>query len=160
MSTTKIVGLWTIVYNVLLFVCACALLFVVKKYPDYKIGLIIIIVGIFIVNINSMLRFYWLEQQRKAAEAAQKANIVPNHCPDYWVKVDSGNTVTCQNQFVTGHSRDSTVYRFGGSNAPSSYDLQALANMDNQTKCWNFGSSHSNNIPWVDMQNKCLDANV
>lgn len=161
-ASNKHVGLWTLVYNVVLFSAACLLLFAVKRYPNYNIAIIITIVGIILVNIHCMIRYYWYSQNVKKMLAAEQANIVPRHCPDYWNKVTTAdNTVVCKNQFVqpqlpSDPTSKPTTYTFGNK-APTEYSLPEIANMTNQQKCWNFTQA---GIPWVDLQNKCSDAGV
>lgn len=156
-SKNQHVGLWTLVYNVGLFILACGILIVIKRYPTYKVGLVLVVVGILLVNINSILRFYWYDQQLKAMENQQNANIVLSHCPDFWVKNATANSTLCQNLFVRPESGDTIT--FGGSGAVQEYDLAQLDTMSNQDKCWQFTSS-PNPVPWVDLQNRCKDANV
>lgn len=159
-SSKKNIGLWTIVFNVTLFVIACGLLFVIKSHPQYKPFLVTFVVGLFIIIFYTGLQYYWDEKRREAQKLAETANIVPRHCPDYWNKVTTANGTTCQNHFVKRDADNDdgiVTYSFGGSNAPAQYSLEDMANMTNQQKCWNFTSA---GIPWVDLSNKCLDTGV
>jgi hypothetical protein len=159
-SSLSVIGVpvWTIVYNVILFVLACVLLVGAKRYPQYNIGIYATIVGLFVVNLQSILRFYWRERELVTLQKAQNSNIVPSHCPDYWSKVTTSNAVTCSNAFVqSSYDTDDSIIRFGGSNAPNSYTLQQMTNLTNQQKCWNVSQA---NIPWIDLQNKCSAAGI
>ena len=156
-------GFWNLAFNLVLFVVVCLLLVATQMYPDYKVGLFVLIGGFLLIHFNTMLRYYWHDQNQKALRKAQQANIVPNHCPDYWVKVHDGTSEKCVNQFVTPTGIESSIeYTFGGSNAANQYDLETLSSLTNQQKCVSNAAIKSwvNVVPWVDMQNKCMDANV
>lgn len=162
-------GVWLLIFNVFVFLIACGLLFAIKNKPDYKVGLIVMIVGILFVNIHSMFRYRWYEQLLKKMKDIQNANIVPSYCPDYWSREDKGNTTICRNKFTFQADEDQVgTIRFGNAKTPDTYDLNVLSGQDNQHKCWStVGSVDTNNhtamsagTPWLDMQTKCSAANV
>lgn len=169
MNKTK-PGVWLLIFNVFVFVVACSLLFVIKHQPDYKIGLIIVIIGLIGINIHSMFRYWSYEKWIKNMKDVQNANIVPAYCPDYWSREDSGDTVLCRNkfEFKTDDEQVGTI-RFGDSKTPDTYDLNTLSGLNNQKKCWNTVGSidkvsnptlSSAGMPWVDMQTKCSAAHI
>jgi predicted membrane protein len=151
---------WTLIYNVLLFVVACMLLVSVRSNPAYKVALVTLASGIVFVNLYSIMRYYWYEQKRRDLLKAQQDNIVLSTCPDYWNKVATSSGTVCKNEFVSQQGDQQVVHRFGdqSTGSPSQYNLQELTNtMTNQQKCWNFSAAQ---IPWIDLNNKCRAAGV
>lgn len=145
------IHLWTIIYNILLFTIACVSLFMIKRYPQYKFGLILFIIGVFLVMIHCGIRYMLHENYMKSLKRKQDENIIPTLCPDFWQKVPTKDgKVKCINKFTTPDGGRS--YRFGTNKTPDEYDLVKLNAQKNQTKCWNLAKE---NISWLDLKMKC-----
>jgi glucan phosphoethanolaminetransferase (alkaline phosphatase superfamily) len=147
------IHLWTILYNVLLFTIACVCLFLIKRYPQYKFGLILLIVGIFAVMLHCGIRYMLYENYMKSLKKKQNENIIPKICPDYWIKDIKKGNVKCKNEFTT--TDGGRTYHFGTKNTPKEYELIKWNNLKNQTKCWNLAKD---NVSWMDLKLKCESA--
>jgi len=150
-------GVWTLVYNAGLFLIACILLFLIKFYPGYRVGLIGLVVVILMVNVHCLIRYIMYESYMESLKKKQNDNIVPSLCPDYWSKQSTKDRVVCKNEYVTPADDlgNSKVYQFGGRNAPKEYNLKDVERWNNQTKCWRVTTDR---VPWTDMQMKCVNA--
>lgn len=155
MGKQGLTGLWTLIYNVILFLIALMALYTIKTHPNYKIGLIVLVSGLVLVNVHSIIRWRLKQSTLAQLQLNQTKNIVPRLCPDYWNKVSTPQSVVCKNEFVTRDNDVQKVYRFGGSKTPNEYNLDTLSKLNNQQKCWNI---HNDNVKWVDMQMQCQAA--
>jgi hypothetical protein len=146
-------GYITIMYNVVIFAVACIMLILGHYYPEYKAFIIITSIGIVLVNIHSMLRFYWNNKHRKKLEQ-QRKNIVPSYCPDYWVKESTPSGSQCKNEFVVAaeplEDKGERIYTIGPDK--KTIGLQQYADKTNSIKCMDYKTG---NYPWIDVDNKC-----
>lgn len=148
-----------VIFNIILFIVTCISLYLIKKYPQYKIFLIMLVIGIVIVHLHSMLRWKWYQSYIKKLEAAQYQNIVPSYCPDYWVRSTNATGSKCVNEFVVRSDDEDQVkvYKLGDKNTQKEFKLEDYTSLTNQVKCSKFASQ---NIPWIDVDTKCNAANM
>jgi hypothetical protein len=150
----KLMGYFTLIYNIALFVFACLFLYLIKRYPSYKVGLVVLVVGIILINLHSMLRWYWYKRTLKDLEKQQQANIVPDTCPDYWSKNPSSNGVECKNEFVTKGADDETNVTYYIGDKQKQFNINDTNTRKNLDKCSSWFTN--DNYPWVEMHEKCL----
>lgn len=157
-SVTSKPGFWSLTYNVTLFVVACYMIYLVRQFPRLKVMFIIVIIGMFFINIMSIFQYRWARDRKLAMSAKQRANIVLSHCPDYWTKTLSKDAVTCENKFTSPQENGTTKeYKFGEKTAPASVNIAEIIRMKNQDKCWKFSRE---NVPWMELKMKCEAAGV
>jgi hypothetical protein len=155
-------GVYLLIYNLAIFAIACGLLFVIKHKPEYKIGSIIIVVGIVIANISSIINYRMYEAKLKKLRDKQLENIVLGYCPDYWTKKliqgsDGVNEMVCANEFKvqTEDGEKEITYRFGNAGTTPQVSLEELNGETNVQKC---NEAWVNDVPWVELKNKCLNS--
>jgi hypothetical protein len=161
-------------FNVAIFAIACAFLYMLKQYPNYKVAIACIFIGVLLVNLHSWLRWRWYKNSLKLQELSNFLPIVPKTCPDFWQKeTDKKGVVTCKNNYNENNENDEETAKYyvvGGDKLLSagyptnksmdkSFPLGNFTSpsIQNQFKCSNISQMPT---PWVEMQTKCSAAKL
>jgi hypothetical protein len=153
-------GYFTLMFNVAIFAIACAFLYMLKQYPNYKVAIACIFIGVLLVNLHSWLRWRWYKNSLKLQEFANSLPIIPKTCPDFWQKeTDKNGVVTCKNNYNENNENDEETAKYYVVGGQKAFPLSNYTSpsTENQFKCSNVSQMQ---MPWVEMQTKCRAANL
>jgi hypothetical protein len=161
-SKTKFdyVGTFLFWYNILIIALAIAALFSLKQFPQYKLAIILVVIGVVIVVIHSWIKYsFWKAFIIRQLVAFQTVHL--NTCPEYWTTQSVGGHTTCVNEFNIPAEDDKVArYTFGSkSRTPIALDAvnEQTGDLCSNIK-YSYGDHTGRDIPWIERSNKCTAA--
>jgi hypothetical protein len=145
-------GTKTLIYNLALFFIGVALVSMFGKQEAYKVGAIVLFIGILAINVYSIMCYIAYQKWLNDVKKKQNARLVPSQCPDYWVRsIDNRNNMICKNELRVQGQGGAKKFIIGTS--PQSLNLNQIANQDDITTCQKVMNNSYG--PWLDMSTKC-----
>jgi hypothetical protein len=139
----------SIVFNAIVFLSACFLLYKAKSKPEFKPGMVSLSLLLYLINVRCVVQMLLAWADREKKKKRQEANIVTGYCPDYWVKdINQKKEVVCKPRYTKQRKGTTTEYNFG----KNEINLEDINKMSNVEKC---RFVEDNKIAWLDMQRKC-----